>query len=491
MYRTFRTHCFRLLLLCALLLPNILSAQQVLTDEYTQDAREQQVARLQDADPGVRAQAALALWKVNDPRALPYLLEALKLPGADIHHQVLRALTNSRDHRVLEAMVGLPMDKQDAEAMGEITQVLAQFNDPRAVTYALEALNLPEAGIHHQVLRALIYFHDPQVLETLLALPLGKQDAEAMDAIIQALANYNDPRALAYLLEALKFPGAGIRQQVLLALGNFHDPKVLEIILALPMDEQDTNTMTATIQTLAHFDDPRVLAYLCKAFELPDTRIRHQVLTALGNFHDPKVLDILLALPTDKRDTGVMAAIIQALAHFDDPRALSYLLKALEFPDAGIHQQVLMILSNYRDPKVLEALLALPAEKQDAAARNAITQALAHFDDPRAQAYLLAMQKLPDADEYHRRLWALRRSHDPRTLDYLLALPKDKQDAEAMYAIVQTLANFNDPRALAYLLETLKLPDADVYHQVLKIIRPLSRPQSPRGPAGAANRQAR
>lgn len=79
------------------------------------------------------------------------------------------------------------MDKQDAEAMNAIIEALAHFNDPRAFTYLSETLKLPNID-HYEVLRVLGNSRDPQFLEALLALPIDKQDTESVTAIIRALA---------------------------------------------------------------------------------------------------------------------------------------------------------------------------------------------------------------------------------------------------------------------------------------------------------------
>ncbi|HVY60021.1 MAG TPA: HEAT repeat domain-containing protein [Planctomycetota bacterium] len=88
-------------------------------------------ARLGDADPAVRADAARKLSKLKDERAIDPLSGAVHDPELGVRRAAVRALSYLRGERVAEALVSALRD-QDPETRAHAAAGLARSGDPRA-----------------------------------------------------------------------------------------------------------------------------------------------------------------------------------------------------------------------------------------------------------------------------------------------------------------------------------------------------------------------
>ncbi len=348
---TFRTLCI-FPLLCALLLPNVLPAQQHISTraEFTRV-----VQQLQDKDSAVRTRAAM--WLGNNysfhQQARELLLTALHDIDPRVRAAVITALGK---HHYLPAM------PEFADVRAAVAGVLGIYHDQQAVDLLFGLLQDPEGKVRAGVAVSLASTCVPRALEPLRML-LDDKDVQVRSAAAASLGGLAQlpqwvdvPANWQRILNSNPSPNPQQRKDILRHLQEVGWDKT-RAALSARLQDNDPSVRAQAALSLWKFNDPSVLTYLSKALHLPDDGIHHQLLQALCNSRDPKVLAAILALPMDRQDAEAMSSILQTLANFDDPRALAYVLKALKYPEASIHHQALSALTHSRDPKVLRCYL--------------------------------------------------------------------------------------------------------------------------------------
>ncbi len=161
---------------------------------------------------------AYAILVALGPEAIPFVAEALDSDDRVQREYAVAALGTLQASGQLEALANVLRDRSfsrryvAAWALGEIGQ-------PASLPVLIGALGDDDPAVRRYVTRALIKFNRQAVEPLLAALPQAKGEAEA--AIIRALGDIGDPRALASLLA--RSEGAH-RAEVFLALGKLKDP---------------------------------------------------------------------------------------------------------------------------------------------------------------------------------------------------------------------------------------------------------------------------
>jgi HEAT repeat protein len=225
---------------------------------------------------------------------------------------------------------------------------------------------------------------------------LNSEDPRVRERSARQLGNSQSPDAFLPLIHALYDPNRDVRRAVVEALGNLRDPRAIRPLLELRnedafYEEEEDWDIVALIgpilvkfgpqaaDELASFENDMlamtVLAQLgdIRAFEplmriaqaAPPTRSdstdQLRAIQALGLLRDPRAVDFLITCIHDKR-RGVAA--LQALGYFDDSRVISILTEQLyhaiapEFSAASARA-----LDQIGTPQTLASLTALCRDK--------------------------------------------------------------------------------------------------------------------------------
>ena len=251
----------------------------------------------QRKDPEVRKNAAEALGKIKDPRAVEPLIEALK----------------DKDFRVRW---------NAAEALGEI-------GDPKAVKPLIAALKDENSGVRSSAAFALGEIQDPRAVEPLIE-ALKDEDSDVRRRAATALGKIQDPRAVEPLIEALKDEDSGVRWRAAKALGEIGDPKAITPLIAALKDE-NSGVCSSAAFALGEIQDPKAVEPLIEALKDKDSWVRWNAAEALGKIKDPRVVEPLIEALKDE-DSGVRWRAAKALGKIKDPRAVEPLIEALKDP---------------------------------------------------------------------------------------------------------------------------------------------------------------
>lgn len=175
-------------------------------------------ASLKDHDPLARRNAAEALGRIEDPRAVEPLIAALDDPDPLIRRHIVTALGKIKDPRAEDPLISVLGNKEEAfyvrmtaaEALGEV-------KGPDSVEHLVSALNDPHWQVRSRAAKALGQIGDTRALGPLTS-ALKDEDPTVRAYAADALGNLHDHRAVEALVAALKDGNKNVRQRVERAL---------------------------------------------------------------------------------------------------------------------------------------------------------------------------------------------------------------------------------------------------------------------------------
>ena len=183
------------------------------------------IEALQDVDSNVSEAAADALGKIKDPRAVPALIAALKDEDWVFQAWVFRALV-SIGKPAIPALIEAVKDKdEDSGVRQDAAVALEEIDDPRAVPDLIEALNDEDPNVRYSTASALKNRKDPAAVPALIA-ALKDEYVIVREAAARALGKIKDPAAVPALTQALKDKNSEVRGEAAWALVSIGKPAV-------------------------------------------------------------------------------------------------------------------------------------------------------------------------------------------------------------------------------------------------------------------------
>src|SRR5262249_32355704 len=144
-----------------------------------------------------KKEVSMPTWP-NRPTA--FYLNALSDPNSRMRRQAVAALEVLNEQQTIEPIIHLLGTDENAEVRANAARALGRFGDKRAVEALIKALHDPAREVCHQAILALEHFGDQQAVEPLIALLqdsyfvydtarlLGKLgDARAVGPLMEAL----------------------------------------------------------------------------------------------------------------------------------------------------------------------------------------------------------------------------------------------------------------------------------------------------------------
>lgn len=289
-------------------------------------------------DPG---QAMALLGKVQDPRAFALLIDTLKSPDARLAMTAAEQLGDLHDPRAVPALAAAARANVPAVAMSAITS-LGKIGPP-AVDALIGLLNQP--GLQDYVIGALANTKDSRAVPPLLAMlatpyrgtpqPYDAAIVQRVDdsgpvrpmtyqALLTALGQLGDPRAVAPLIEYMKNGpvGRGLVPQQLASIGSASIEPLIPLL-------HDSNENTRRLAAEALSD----LAMK----QGKDTR-PHDALVAAMGAHDIAIMAGAYQFYISLGKPGTETDLVAALERFPDQGMAEYFLNCGSVPleDAAI-----------------------------------------------------------------------------------------------------------------------------------------------------------
>lgn len=272
--------------------------------EYLEENRDVDglVRLLKDKDYLNRKEAARALKKVGDERAVDALIDSLKYKS---WHSDYIILNDVRDF--------------SAEALGKI-------GDERAVPYLIESLEEdPDEEVRLKAAWALGEIGSPEAVDTLIV-ALGDDDWSVRRTAANALGMIADQRAVPYLIKALNDSDWQVRKFAAVSLGRMKDEKAIPILLEA-MEDEDADVRWKAMLALAKFGE-RAVKPLIKTLQNENWSVRARAAEVIGKIGGEDALNALIGVfvgNTRDNNRHVRGRAAEALGRIGDERALEAL----------------------------------------------------------------------------------------------------------------------------------------------------------------------
>jgi len=230
---------------------------------------------------------------------------------------------------------------------------------------------------------------------------LASDDVEVRIAGIEILEGTTAPGSIELLIASLTDPDEAVRLEVVEALGQWHNPKATDPLLALYPNESDN-------------------------------QVRYEILTSLGMIGDAEAIPVLQQA-TEDDDRYLRMWGMDALCTMRAPRATERAIKLSRDPDRFVRLQVLhscrsLFIQNasiVRERKEVREATRMRLDGEDNL--NAVLL-LAEIGDPAAIPGLLQNADDPNAEIRHNIAYRLGQLGDPETIPTVIVLLRDKHD---------------------------------------------------------------
>lgn len=395
---------------------NVLSSALKLLSTSDIDVTAQLAELLQDPDPDLRIQAALALGEHDTAAAAEALRGALGDSDPNVRYHAIEALGRMRAADAVDALAEIAAVDDFFLAFPAV-DALARINDRRVAPRLVRLLTRPAVGE-----AAADALGDLGGVEVVPPLTRALNSGAAAPPIARALARLNTrfeneygggplivatfrevigPDGVQRILDAVTSAPASDLRPLVTLLGWLSGPAVERALAQLL---GTAATRDDVIEAIAR-QDPRIVDLLIEQLDAEDADTRLAAIVALGRLGSRRARPALTGML--RRDPAEVVAAAAALAHVADPAAYESLLPLLAHADASVRQAAIGALNGLGHPDMGRRVVTMldsadPRERESAVRiagyfgyQDAVDAMLARCDDQVEAVRRAAIEHLP------------------------------------------------------------------------------------------------
>ncbi|NQT36501.1 MAG: HEAT repeat domain-containing protein, partial [Planctomycetes bacterium] len=407
----------------------------------------------------LRADAIEALCRIEDVRALIGLIEARSQQDFSSYYSmhIARVIDRTSDPAVFDAMLVLLTDR-DFFMRKAATHALGRIKDPRAEEPLAQRIG-HEDDLTAYAAAIALYGMNPELTVRKLA-EVAPRHPELAKELLMAIQTPEAVLALLTALEALEAKLTAGRMGDLLPRDPIENPAAIAaLVAAVGDDSRSVNHRRMTLRLLAQAKAPKAVDAILPLLRHEEARIRADAARALGQLADPRAVEPLVAALNDDQPE-VQVAAIHALGDLGDNRATRHLMAMHEaryspFPRSDLSGPLTHALSQLGDDRPVDELLAFLANSKSYALPQArVVRGLGASGDPRAIEPLVRILRdnrfLADP-----MIEALTELKIPEVVDAMAAMA-DEDNSRLQEAALRILAGNEDPRVADILAKLLQ-----------------------------------
>ena len=239
----------------------------------------------------VRARAAIALGRMGETSAKGPILALLKDPEVEVRIAACLSLGFFKDPSTFDEITTVLLDDPKIEVRQAAAMALGNTQHPKAIPFLMEALRDP------------FWWYEREVQAGDLFTAIEKMGAAAVEPLI----------------EALKDNEGAVRKYAALVLGRIGDARAIEP-LGMALYDLHHDVGKASAEALARFGVPS-FEILVEALDHPEMWIRIHSVDVLPKVREPRVGLVLLEMWKDP-EREVKKHVIEAMGELRDPRTL-------------------------------------------------------------------------------------------------------------------------------------------------------------------------
>jgi HEAT repeat protein len=390
---------------------NVLSSALQLLAASDVDLTGPLVALMDDPDPALRMQVALALGERQTAGAVDALIRALGDPDVNVRFHVVEALGRLRAADATDALADIA-ESDDFFLVFPAVDALARIHDARVVPRLIPLLRRPD--ITQPVADALGELGGAEAVAPLVdVLNHAGQAAPIARALARIHERYEDHYAggaliVAEFQKAITPAGA---QRILEAVGSTSTDDLPGLVTVLgwlrgPAVERalarllgQASVRSAVIEAIVRRDvSAGIIDILVEQLRAEDADIRLAAIVALGRIGDRRAAPALITMLERQRAEIVAAAT--ALARVGEPASFDALIPLLAHDDATVRQAAIGALNSLGHPDMASRVAVLLASP-DPRVRESAVRIAGYFGY--AACVDMLIERCADPDESVRR----------------------------------------------------------------------------------------
>jgi len=400
----------------------------------------------------VRWQAANALGKIGDKRAVEPLIDAFADSPEDVRKSAVDALGQIGDERAVNALIAALNDK-DQDVRKSTVDALGQIGDERAVNALIAALNDKDEDVRKSVNYALGrigYDHAAKaVIETLKNMDLKDLDWDVWRSVFSSLERFGwrpeggREEAIYWITKRRWHSCIGIGEAA------------IEPLIAA-LNDKEADVRQSAIVALKNFGSKRIIEPFIEALNDKDAFVRKVAISALGEIGDKRAVEPL-GKGLFEWHGSMKQTAVDALGQIGDERAVKPLIAALNDKDEEVRKSIICALGKIGDKRAVEQLVEATLKDEKKIVSDAASTELMRFGNGAVEP-LIAALKHNAFEVFRKAAGALGKIGDKRAVEPLIAALKQGKGTEAA---ASALGKIGDKRAVEPLIEKLK--DSGVY----------------------------
>ena len=278
---------------------------------------------LHEQDETMKIVASNALVKIGSEAVEPLVLAVLSRPVRHFRSFAIETLGQLGDRRAVESLITL---LQDTEISWEAASALGRIGDPKALAPLIKALDSHDPTYCRPFVVALGKIGDPIAIETLLTCLDSRYPGHVRLGAVEALAGFGQI-AIPTLLECLDNPEKDIQEEVAIALGLLGLPNGLHFILKTLQESNITELRMGAALALGIIGDEIALDPLVSAINEDKWRVRQEAIIAVRKIgvSSLPIRTALLSVLNDKNGCLNWWDAVLALGTLGDAQVVSEL----------------------------------------------------------------------------------------------------------------------------------------------------------------------
>ena len=346
-------------------------------------------------------------------------------------------------------------------AMGEIDECL-ELGAP-AIKYILTLLSSDQPDARVFALRALARAGDLSHVDQVLAMLDDPATAVRVSAV-NALAKLQGPDAFAHLVNALQDSAPKVQIAAIKRLGDLADSRAAQpIIQLLGADPEVTEVV---VSALGAFDDPGILDSLAEwlssdpyPWEAVEPAIRH--LATIGNDRALSILGDLLAGDRLPRQP----VVVDAISTVGGPEAARLVVEALDHPRLDVARAAADALDRFSDTDINESLIEwLARAPAPSEAVACAVNRVGRTKDARLVPILRALRSSGHGSLRRSIAGILADIGGPDAAEMLVTMLQDSEDAGPVRtAISEALGRLDHADVITPCMEAIRKPELPRY----------------------------
>lgn len=312
-------------------------------------------ARINDANPAVRASVIRTLAARGDAMALEFLLQAVADQEPNNRLTAIEGMRRYSEPAVHDALIALAADPH-AVVRRAATAALGRFQSPQAVEALVKRMADTVPAVQIAAIQGLKVAQDPGTIEA-IARALSSQDKDVVRQAQEALLPFGIPvidRLGAMLPEVGAAAPAFIR--VMTQLDRELACQALAKVLP---DMRHTQAIAEAIQLLVRNQQPGLVPLLARLLDVADYPSHELVIHSFVRLHDPEsIVPLCRHLRSSRFRSGVIAAL-ETLAPVFGREMIAPLSEAMRDPERAVRKAASHLLGKVGGSFMVDAALVM------------------------------------------------------------------------------------------------------------------------------------